>query len=56
MAREELHPGWLPLDPEEADAPLWSDAFPEEGDASHRAAGAGLVEDLDAFDFAVASY
>ncbi|NOJ97901.1 hypothetical protein HMI51_33805 [Corallococcus coralloides] len=56
MAREELHPGWLPLDPDEADGPLWGDAFLEEDDALHSAAGADVVDDLDAFDFAVASY
>ncbi|NPC51568.1 hypothetical protein HPC50_31405 [Corallococcus exiguus] len=56
MAREELHPGWLPLEPEEADGPLSGDAFFEEDDAFHSAAGADVVDDLDAFDFAVASY
>ncbi|MBN9683699.1 MULTISPECIES: hypothetical protein [unclassified Corallococcus] len=56
MAREELHPGWLPLDPEEAEGPLLDDAFHEEDEAFHHAAGADAVDDLDAFDFAVASY
>ncbi|MBZ4334409.1 MULTISPECIES: hypothetical protein [unclassified Corallococcus] len=56
MAREELHPGWLPMDPDEADGPLWGDAFLEEDDALHSAAVEDAVEDLDAFDFAVASY
>ncbi|WP_158616988.1 hypothetical protein [Corallococcus exercitus] len=56
MAREELHPGWLPLEPEEADGPLWSDAFVEEDDASHSAAGADAEDDLDAFEFAIASF
>ncbi|MFP2897681.1 hypothetical protein [Corallococcus sp. 4LFB] len=56
MAREELHPGWLALEPEEADGPLWSDAFLEEDDASLQAPAADVVDDLDAFDFAIASF
>ncbi|AFE06531.1 hypothetical protein COCOR_05706 [Corallococcus coralloides DSM 2259] len=56
MAREELHPGWLPLDPDEADGPLSGDAFFEEDEAFHAAPGADAADDLDAFDFAVASY
>ncbi|CAM3616428.1 hypothetical protein G4177_23675 [Corallococcus sp. ZKHCc1 1396] len=65
MAREELHPGWLPLDPvEETDLSAHGDAFPEEDApqpfvASVRdlpvedASDAAFDED---FDFAVASF
>lgn len=56
MAREELHPGWLPLEPEEADGFPLGDAFSEEEEASPYSAGADAEDDLDAFDFAVASY
>ncbi|WP_158621550.1 hypothetical protein [Corallococcus aberystwythensis] len=56
MAREELHPGWLSLDPEEAEGFLSGDAFVEEDDALPHAAGADDVDDLDAFDFAIASF
>jgi hypothetical protein len=56
MAREELHPGWLPLDPDEADGLLLGDAFSEEDDALSHDAADDAGDDLDAFDFAVASY
>ncbi|WP_375760758.1 hypothetical protein [Corallococcus exercitus] len=56
MAREELHSEWLPLEPEEADGLLSGDAFVEEDDASRSAAGADAEDDLDAFDFAIASF
>ncbi|MFB1481924.1 hypothetical protein [Corallococcus sp. RDP092CA] len=56
MAREELHPGWLPLEPEEADGAPLTDAFGEEDGASPYSADDGVMDALDASDFAVASY
>ncbi|MBN8226763.1 hypothetical protein JYK02_04490 [Corallococcus macrosporus] len=56
MAREELHPGWLAMEPEETDGLLSGDAFSEEDDATHSAAAADAEDDLDVFDFAIASF
>ena len=62
MAREELHPGWLPLEPaEEADMSAHDHAFPEEdAPAPFIACTSDLPDDADAFDdgfdFAVASF
>ncbi|WP_223635496.1 hypothetical protein [Corallococcus sp. EGB] len=56
MAREELHPGWLPQEPEEADGAPLEDAPSEEDEASPYSAGADGRDDVDAYDFAIASY
>ncbi|RKH22984.1 hypothetical protein D7Y13_30115 [Corallococcus praedator] len=62
MAREELLPGWLPLDPvEETELSAHGDAFSEEDAPEPFIASVGdLPGDADAFDdgfdFAVASF
>ncbi|RKG76080.1 hypothetical protein [Corallococcus terminator] len=62
MAREELLPGWLPLDPaEDTDLTAHGDAFSEEDApepfiASTRDLGEDDDSFDDGFDFAVASF
>ncbi|MCY1043751.1 hypothetical protein OV208_20700 [Corallococcus sp. bb12-1] len=62
MAREELLPGWLPLDPaEDSDLSAHGDAFSEEDApepflASTRDLGEDDAGFDDGFDFAVASF
>ena len=58
MAREELHPGWLPQDPaEEAEVSVHADAFSEEDAPEPFLASVGdLPDEEDPFECAIASF
>ncbi|NBD08711.1 MULTISPECIES: hypothetical protein [Corallococcus] len=56
MAREELHPGWPLMEPEEADGPLYSGAFLDEDGPAPCSAAGDVAEEPHTFDFAIASF